>query len=142
MHARSFCTWIIVPIIPVIVITFSSRYCQSYYFYYFNALLVSLLNFHFLSFTVPFPLCTLAGPLLTDFYYFLVSRWERGYRELIVEHILVQLFSAEFSFFSWLVLFRYGGWYCLFFSILYMWFCHRAWLYIHICVLSYSLLTA
>ena len=86
-------------------------------------------------------MCTLAGLLLMDLYYFSISRSESRYIELIIEHILVQLLSGEFSFFSWLVLFRYAGWYCLYFSILYMWFCHHAWLYIHICVLSCSLLT-
>ena len=98
---------------PVIVITFSSRYCQTYRTSYFNALLVMLLPFHILSFCYSFPSCTLAGLLLTDLYYFSIFRSESRYRELIVEHILVQLFSDEFSFFSWIVLFRYGGWYCL-----------------------------
>ena len=55
------------------------------------------------------------------FIIFLVSRSESRYRELIVEHILIQLFSGEFSFFTWLVLFRYGGWYWLWFCISYMW---------------------
>ena len=78
------------------------------------------------------------GPL----YYFSVSRSERWYRELFIDHILVQLFSSEFSFLSWLVLFRYSGWYCLWFCFSYMWFYPCAWLYMHICVLSCSLLTA
>ena len=86
--------------------------------------------------------CTLASPLLTDLYYFSVSRSESQYRELIMEHILIQLFSSEFSFISWLVPFRYCEWYYLCFSIWYMCFYPRAWVYMHICVLSYLLLTA
>ena len=47
IQARSSCTWSSVSIIPVIVITFSSWYCQSYYFCYFNALLVHYYIFIF-----------------------------------------------------------------------------------------------
>ena len=83
---------------PVIIITFSSRYCQSYCSY-FNVLLALLLYLHILSFIVLLLLCTLVGPLLANLYYFSVSRTESRYRELIVEHILIQLFSGEFSFF-------------------------------------------
>jgi len=142
MHAWSYCTWSIILIIPIIVITFSFWYRQPYCSYYFNAPLVLLLYFHILSFTVLSPSCTLVGPLLTDHYYFSVSKSENRYRELIIEYILVQLFFGEFNFISWLVLFRYGGWYCLCFSNSYMCFYPYAWLYIHICVLSCSLLTA
>ena len=88
-----------------IVITVNSRYCQTYCSSYFNALLVLLLHFHVLT-------CTLVGPLLTDYYYFSVSRSESQYRELIVNRILVQSFSGEFSFFLtyliqiwWMILF-------------------------------------
>ena len=135
IHTRSPCTWSIILIISVIVITFSFRYCQIYYSYYFNTLLALLLHFHILSPTVLFSLCTLAGPVLTNLYYFSVSRLGSWYRELIVEHILVQSFSGEFSFFSWLVLFRYDGWYCLCFSISYMCFYPCALVYMHIYVL-------
>jgi len=82
----------------VTVITYSFRYCQSCCSY-FNALLALLLYLHILSFIVLFLSCTLIGPLLTNLYYFSVSRSESRYRELIVEHILIQLFSDEFSFF-------------------------------------------
>jgi len=58
------------------------------------------------------------GPLL----YFSVFRSESRYRELFIDHILVQLFSGEFSFLSWLALFRYSGWYYLWFSFSYIWF--------------------
>ena len=98
MHAWSSCTWSIVPIFHVIVITYSFRYCQSYCSY-FNALLALLLYLHILSFIVLLLLCTLTCLLLTDLYYFSVSKSESQYRELIIEHILVQLFSSEFSFF-------------------------------------------
>jgi len=65
--------------------------------------------FHILSFIVLFPSCTLAGPLLTDhYYYFSVSRSISWYRVLIVDHILVLRWV---QFFSWFVLFRYSGWY-------------------------------
>ena len=67
-----------------------------------------LLHLHILPFTILFPLCTLTGPLLMDLYYLSVSKSESQSRGLIVEHILVLLTSAEFSFFSWLVLFRFG----------------------------------
>ena len=87
MHARFPYTWSIVLIILIIVITFSSRYWQTYCSSYFNALLVLLLHFHILSFTILFSSCTLAGPLLTDhYYYFSVSRSASWYSELIVEH--------------------------------------------------------
>jgi len=54
----------------VIVITFSSRYCQTYRASYFNALLVLLRHFHILSFTVLFPSCTLTSLLLMNFIIF------------------------------------------------------------------------
>ena len=125
IHALSYCTWSIILIIPIVVITFNSRYCQTYCSYCLNALLVLVLHFHILSFTILFPLC-LIGPLLMDLYYFSISISKSQYRELIIEHILVQLFSVEFSFFSWLVIFRYSGWYyydsvfhiCVFISVL------------------------
>ena len=75
-------------------------------------------------------------------YYFSAFRSESWYRELFVDHTLVQLFSSEFSFLSWLVLFRYSGWYCLWFYFSYMWFYPCAWFYMHIYVLYCSLLTA
>ena len=90
------------------------------------------------SFLLFFPFVYSCWSALTDLYYFLVSRLESWYRELIVEHILIQLFSGEFNFFSWLVLFRYGGWYCWWFCFSYICFYPYAWLYMHICVLSCS----
>jgi len=131
MHARSPCTWSIVPVIPVIVIT--SVLDTAKHIILMSYLL--LLHLYILLFTVLFPSCTLAGPLLTDLNYFLVSRSDSRYRELIVEHILVLLFSGEFYFFSWLVLFRYGGWYCLWFCVSYMWFypCARLYMHIYVC---------
>jgi len=98
-----------------------SYYCYYFQFsilpnnysYYFHALLVLLLHFHILSFTILFPSCTVVGLVLMDLYYFLVFRSESRYRGLIVEHILVQLSFGEFSFFFstcliqiwWMILF-------------------------------------
>jgi len=90
----------------VIVITFSSRY-------YFNALLVLLLYLHILSFIVLLSSCTLAGPLM-NLYYFSVSRSERRHRELIINHILVQLFCDEFSLFPYLACLIQMWWMILF----------------------------
>ena len=72
-----------------------------------------LLYFLNLFFYCSLPFVSLAGPLLTDLYYFLVSRLESWYRELIVKYILFQLFSSEFSSFFlncpiqiwWMILF-------------------------------------
>jgi len=88
-----------------------SFYC--YYFQFSIPLIILFLLFQYSTRAVTtfsyslfllffFPSCTLAGPLLTDLYYFSVFRSESWYRELIVEHILVQLFSGEFSLFSFL----------------------------------------
>jgi len=98
----------------------------SCYCYYFQFLILSNISyflikcptctvtaFSYSPFYCSFPSCIFAGPLLTYLYYFSVSRLQNQYRELIIEHILIQSFSGEFSFFSWLVLFRYGEWYCL-----------------------------
>ena len=120
----------------IIVITFSSRYCQTYYSY---ALLVLLLYFQILSFTVLFPSCTLAGLVLTDLYYFSVSRSESWYRKWIVEHILVQLSSSEFSFFFDLSYVDVVDDIVYISVFSYMCFYPCAWLYMHICVLSCSL---
>jgi len=95
-------------------------------------------TFSYSLLTVIFPSCTLTVPVLMDLYCFSASRSKSRYRKLIVDHILVQLFFDEFSFFSWLFLFGYGGWHCLSFSISYMCF---YWLYMHICVLPCLLLT-
>ena len=67
-------------------------------------------------------LCTLAGLILTDLFYFLVSKPEIRYRELIIKHIMVQPFFGKLVSLTWIVLFRYGGCYCLCFSISYMCF--------------------
>ena len=75
-------------------------------------------------------------------YYFSVSRSENRYREFIVDPIMVQPHFGELVSLSWLVLFRYGGWYWLWFYASYMCFYPCAWLYMHICLLSCSLLTA
>ena len=137
-HACTVSMHMIYPLdFSVIVITFSSWYCQTYRTSYFNALLVLLLHFNILSFTVLF-LCVLLLVRFWRTFIIFLSRSESWCRKLIVEHILVQLFSGEFSFFYWLVLFRYGGWYCLWFSFSYMYFYPCAWLYMHIRVLSYS----
>ena len=77
MYTRSYCTWSIILVIPVIVITFCSRYCQLYCSYYFNALLILLLHSYILSSTVLFLSCILAGLILTDLYYFSVSRFRK-----------------------------------------------------------------
>ena len=122
-----YCTWSIFSIIHVIITTFSPRYCQTYYacvllivitfcptycYYIFIFSLLSLFSFVYSCWSAS------DGP----FYYFSVFRSESWHRELFVDHILVQLFSGEFNFLSWLVLFRYSGWYCLWFSFSYMWF--------------------
>ena len=121
MHARSSCTWSIVSIFLLLLLVLVLNTAKHIillvsmpYLYCYRIFIFSLLLFFFFLYS--------CGPLLTELYYFSVSRSERRYRELIIEHILIQLFSDEFSFFSWLVLFRYGGWYCLWFSISYMCF--------------------
>ena len=137
----------------LLVYDLSSRFSCYYFYFHFSIFPIIL----FLLFQCPtciviassyslfycsFPFVYSCWSLLMDLYYFSVFRSESRYRELIVDHILVQLFSSEFNFFSWLVLFRYDGWHCLYFSISYMWFWPCSWLYMHICVLSCSLLTA
>ena len=95
IYARSYCTWAVFSIIPVIIIIFSSRYCQTYCLMSY----LLLLHFHILSFIVLFPSVLFASPLLTDLYiifqYLDLKSW---YRELFVDHILLSLFSGEFSF--------------------------------------------
>ena len=102
----------------LLVHNWSSQFsCCCYYFQFSILPIISYFLFQcstraftifsYSSFTVPS--CTLAGLLLTDFIIFQYLDSESQYRELIVEHILVQLSSGQFSFFSWLVLFRYGG---------------------------------
>jgi len=126
--------------------------CYCYYFqisilsnisyFLFQCPTYTVTAFSYSFFYYSFPSCTPAGPLLMNLYYFSVSRLESWYREMIVEHILVQLFFGEFNFISWLVLLSYDGWYCLWLCVSYMCFYPCAWLYMHICVLSCSLLTA
>jgi len=109
-------------------------YCYCCYFqfsilptycsYYFNALIILLLYVHILSSTVLFPLCTLAGLILTDLYYFSVPRSESQYRELFIDPIMIQPYFGELVSLSWLVLFRCNGSYCWWFCISYMCFCN------------------
>jgi len=114
MHARSYCTWSIILIFFLLLLlsvldTAKHIVLMSY---------LLLLHLRILFFIVLFPSCTLAGLLLTDhYYYYSIFRSASWYGEMIVEYILAQLFSSEFSSFSWLVLFRYSGWYCSCFSI-------------------------
>ena len=130
------------------------RLVFSCYCYYFQFLTLS--NILFFLFKCPtctvtvfsyslfycsFPFVYSCWSALMDLYYFSVSRLESWYIELIIEHILLQLFSVSSVSFSWLILFRYGGWYCWWFCFSYICFYPYAWLYMHICVLSCSLLT-
>ena len=102
--------------------------CPTYCYYIF---IFSLLLFFSLR-----VLCWSAsdGPL----YYFSVFRSGSWYWELFVDHILVSLFSGEFSF---LLDLSYSD---IVDDIVYDSYVilSCAWLYVHICVLSYLLLTA
>jgi len=140
MHARSPCAWSIVSIFLLLILISVLDNTNLIVLIILIPYLCCYYIFHILL------LLSLRVLLLVRFWrtfiIFSVSISESRYRELIVEQILVQLFSGEFSFFSWLVLFKYGGWYWLWFCISYMWFYPCFWLYMHICVLSCSFLTA
>jgi len=94
--ARTYWTWYIIPSIFVIVLD-----TVEILIFYSDILLVPYYVFMFLLLF----LCTLASPVLTDLYIFLVSRSESRYRELIIEHSMVQslLRWARFSYLTCLI---------------------------------------
>jgi len=115
-------TWIHEHTVHDLFFCYCSRYCQTYWYFIFTFYLYYHYIFIFLLLLFVLFLCTLAGPVLIDLYYFSVNRSESQYRVLIIEHIMIQPLLRWVSSITWLVLFRYGGWYCLWFSILYMCF--------------------
>jgi len=78
---------------PIIVITFSSRYCQNIVLKSFLLLLFLHILFYYSFLFVYSCWCASDGH-----YYFSVSRSESWYRDLIVEHMLVQSYSSVSSF--------------------------------------------
>ena len=82
-----------------------SCYC---YYYHFSILPIKLFLFQYptcaiTTFFIFFFYCPFMYSCWSasdGLYYFSISRFERRYRELVINHILVQLFSSEFSFFS------------------------------------------
>jgi len=102
--ARTCWTWSIIPSIFVIVLD-----TVDILIFYSDIPFVPYYVFMFLLLF----LCTLASPVLTDLYIFLVPRSESRYRELIIEHIMVQslLRWASFSYLTcliqiwWMILF-------------------------------------
>ena len=96
-----------------VVITFSSRYCQPYVFIILMPYLYCYCIFIFFLLLF-FSLLVLFWSGSDGSLFFSVFRSESRYRELIIDHILVQLFCGEFNLFPFLACLIQIWWMILF----------------------------